>query len=160
MSDTPDDEQPWYEQVVLPYLLRVARNAYAAAVRKALAMADCEDLPRNGAFVIGSLARSSAPLGAIIKDLQVSKQAAGQLIDTLVLRGYLAREVDAQDRRRLTLSLTDRGMAAHMAARGATEAIDARLAARMPAEHIAHGRRMLAELAYIAHEDEAGGVQA
>jgi len=79
----------------------------------------------------------------------VSKQAAGQLVDILVLRGYLERTVDSGDRRRLTLSLTDRGMAAHLATREAVKAVDARLAARVPAEFISHGRAMLAALAWI-----------
>ena len=53
-----------------------------------------------------------------MRELGVSKQAAGQLVDTLVLRGYLERSVDPEDRRRLTLTLTERGMAAHLATRG------------------------------------------
>ena len=39
----------------------------------------------------------------------MSKQAAGQLVDTLVLRGYLDRSPDPEDRRRMTVTLTERG---------------------------------------------------
>ena len=36
-------------------------------------------------------------------------QAAGQLVDTLVMRGYLERQTDPDDRRRLVVRLTERG---------------------------------------------------
>jgi DNA-binding MarR family transcriptional regulator len=46
-------------------------------------------------------------------------------IDTLVLGGYLERAVDPDDRRRITIELTDRGRAAAAAAR---EGVDTELA--------------------------------
>ena len=53
-----------------------------------------DDLPRNGAFVLGGMANHGAALGDLVKQLGVSKQAISQLIDTLVLRGYLERHPD------------------------------------------------------------------
>ena len=47
-----------------------------------------------------------------MRQLGVSKQAASQLIDTLVLRGYLERRVDPEDRRRINIEATERGRAA------------------------------------------------
>ena len=47
----------------------------------------------------------------MIRGLGVTKQAASQLIDTLVLRGYLTRDVNPEDRRRMTVTLTERGRA-------------------------------------------------
>ena len=105
------DDTPWYDTIVMPALLRWARGAYGEAMRKALAKAGCDDIPSNGLFVIGGLALGAGdvPLSALVRDLKVSKQAAGQLVDTLVLRGYLKREVDEADRRRFTVALTERG---------------------------------------------------
>jgi DNA-binding MarR family transcriptional regulator len=45
----------------------------------------------------------------MILGLGVTRQAASQLIDTLVVRGYLVREVNPADRRRLNIELTERG---------------------------------------------------
>src|SRR5579863_3639916 len=100
--------------IPLPALLRHARAAYGLAMRKALEAAGYDDIPKNGLYVIGGLALGAGdvPLAALIRDLRISKQAAGQLVDTLVTRGYLARNVDEQDRRRLVVALTDRGRAA------------------------------------------------
>ena len=150
-------EAPWYEDIPIPVLVRAARSAYAGAVRQALAVGDYEDLPANGPFMVGSIARGGGPLGETFKALGVSKQAGGQLIDTLVLRGYVVREVDPQDRRRLVLTLTDRGMGAHLATRAAIERVDAKLMAALPAQTVSNGRLMLGALAQIAQQIDTEG---
>lgn len=100
----------------IPSLLRAARSTYARSVRQALADDGYADVPRNGAFVLASSAdRSSA--GAMQESLGITKQAASQLIDTLVLRGYLERHSHPIDRRRTELELTDRGHGAAVAVR-------------------------------------------
>src|ERR1700742_3375202 len=111
------EENPWYLEIVLPALLRHARTTYGKAMRRALAEAGYDDVPKNGMYVIGGLALGAGdvPLGQLVKELGVSKQAAGQLVDALVLRGYLDRTVDKEDRRKLTVTLTERGRAAAMA---------------------------------------------
>jgi DNA-binding MarR family transcriptional regulator len=130
----------------LPVLLRVARNTYATAVRAPLAAQGYDDIPRNGVFVIGALSRDRVPLSEIIRWLGVSKQAAGHLVDTLVLRGYLHRASDESDRRRMTLALTPRGRDVAAIAREAVAQVDAGLARRVSAEHIAHTRATLMAL--------------
>jgi DNA-binding MarR family transcriptional regulator len=164
-EEQPRQEQPWYETILIPALLRHARNAYGRAMRAALAEVGCDDMPKNGMWVIGGLALGAAkggtngndrmPLGALVRDLGVSKQAAGQLVDTLVLRGYLERAVDPQDRRRLTLTLTDRGQAAATAQRAARERIDARLEAEVGGKTIAAMRKALGALCAMSRD--AGG---
>jgi DNA-binding MarR family transcriptional regulator len=124
-----------FTEISFPGLLRAARNVYAAAIRAAMAEAGCDDLPRNGAYVIGSIARTGAPLSQIVRELAVSRQAAGQLVDTLVLRGYIERSVDLEDRRRLTVTLTERGRAGAAVVRSAVERIDVQLLERVGPEH-------------------------
>lgn len=138
--------------VPLPALLRHARTAYGLAMRKALDGAGYDDIPKNGLYVIGGLALGAGdvPLAALIRDLRISKQAAGQLVDTLVNRGYLARNVDEQDRRRLVVSLTDRGRAAAATQAAARERVDAQLLAKVGAKCIAHTRLALAALTEMA----------
>ena len=130
----------------IPALLRGARRAYTIATIEALAEAGFDDMPRDGSYVIGGIARTSAPLGDIITSLGASKQAAGQLVDTLVMRGYMERAIDPDDRRRLTVSLTPRGEAAALAIRSAVDQVDAELESRVGPELIAHTRSTLAAL--------------
>jgi DNA-binding MarR family transcriptional regulator len=150
-------EQPWYETIVMPVLLRWARKAYGETMRRALAAVGCDDIPANGMFVIGGLAMGAgdAPLGVLGKQLSVSKQAAGQLVDTLVLRGYLKREVDESDRRKFSVVLTERGWHAANVQREARERIDAALAARVGADSVSEARKVLAAMVEIGREEDA-----
>src|SRR5579862_44459 len=94
----------WAGDVAFPALLRAARRTYGDAIREALDRAGYGDLPRNGPYVLGAIARTGAPLSEVIEELRVSKQAAGQLVDALVERGYLDRAADPDDRRRVRVA--------------------------------------------------------
>lgn len=141
--------------VAFPALLRAARLTYRDAVRASLADAGFEDMPGNGSYVVGAVARVGAPLAQIIGELGVSKQTAGQLVDTLVARGYLDRTVDPDDRRRLTVSLTERGEAAAAAIRAAVEEVDAAVEARVGAESLRQARIALGGLFELGAERRA-----
>ena len=151
MSQQPE----WFDEIALPALLRHARTTYGAAMRRALVDAGYDDIPRNGLYVIGGLATGAgdAPLGELVRDLRVSKQAAGQLVDTLVLRGYVERKADGDDRRKLTVTLTERGQAAATVQAAARAAIDAKLAAKVGKDDVSRTRRTLAVLAGIGRGD-------
>jgi DNA-binding MarR family transcriptional regulator len=142
MAVEPERAQGWS----LVALLRAARAAYGSAIREALAESGCDDIPRNGLYVLGAIADAGAPLGEIIDQLGVSKQAAGQLIDTLVVRGYLDRSIDPADRRRVRVTLTERGEAAAAVIRSVLAWIDDALVARVGADYVAHTRETLASL--------------
>jgi DNA-binding MarR family transcriptional regulator len=146
------------DDVVLPALLRHARSTYGIAMHRALAEAGYDDVPKNGLYVIGGLALGAGdlPLGQLVKELRVSKQAAGQLVDTLVLRGYLHRAEDANDRRKLTVTLTERGQAAAAVQAKAREKIDKELLARVGQENVNRTRKTLVVLIDLGREAQAG----
>lgn len=142
-----DDITPWYEEISIPALLRHARTTYGKAMRKALNEAGYDDIPGNGLYVIGGLAlNEGVPIGQLVRELGVSKQAAGQLVDALVLRGYLARTADEQDRRQLIVTLTERGRAAAEAQTVARRAVDAELLASVGEDDVRRTRHALAIL--------------
>jgi DNA-binding MarR family transcriptional regulator len=146
----------WYEAASIPALLRHARATYGSGMREALEAAGYDDLPATGLFVIGGLAYGAdAPLGDIIRNLRISKQAAGQLIDTLVARGYLTRAIDESDRRKLTVLLTERGRAAADAQAIGRMRIDEELARLVGQEAVSTLRRTLAALAQIGRKENA-----
>ena len=149
MTATRSENEP-----SIPALLRRAQATYAAALRGALDDAGYDDIPQNGLYVIGGLARhrGGKPLSALIEELGMSKQAAGQFVDTLVVRGYLRREPDPDDRRRLSISLTDRGRGAAKVIGAARADIDDALLARVGAKDVEHMRRALAALEEIDRE--------
>ncbi len=137
----------WTGAAPLTALLRAAWLAYANAVRQALAGAGFDDVPRHGGYVLSAVAAAGVPLSAVIAQLGMSKQAAGQLVDTLVLRGYLDRSVDPADRRRLVVAPTGRGEAAAAVIRAAVTSLDDALEAQVGTERVAHARTVLAALA-------------
>jgi DNA-binding MarR family transcriptional regulator len=151
-----NDTKPWFEEIVMPALLRHARYTYGMAMHRALAEAGYDDIPKNGLYVIGGLALGAGglPLGQLVKELRVSKQAAGQLVDTLVLRGYLERTMDAEDRRKLTVTLTERGRAAAATQAAVREKIDTELIARVGRENVTCTRRTLAALIDLGHQND------
>ena len=155
-SHTPEPNSHPHEEIVIPALLRHARYTYGEAMRRALAEAGYDDIPKNGLYVIGGLAmdREDVPLGQLIRQMRLSKQAAGQLVDALVLRGYLERAVDPEDRRKLTVRLTERGRAAAEAQAAARQKIDAELLARVGQETVDHARRALIALIEIREQEE------
>ena len=151
-----NEAKPWFEEIVMPALLRHARARYGVVMRKALDEAGYDDIPKNGLYVIGGLALGAGgvPLGQLTRELGVSKQSAGQLVDALVLRGYLERKEDMEDRRKLTVTLTERGRAAAATQAAAREKIDAELLARVGSEAIACTRKTLAALIGIGRAEE------
>jgi DNA-binding MarR family transcriptional regulator len=153
------DQKPWYEEVVIPALLRHARTTYGSAMRRALAEAEYDDIPKNGMYLIGGMALNAKtiPLGQLVKELGVSKQVASLLVDSLVLRGYLKRAEDSEDRRKSNLILTERGRAAAKVQAAAREKIDAQLLARVGQENVTRTRRTLAALIDLGRETTDDG---
>ena len=122
-----------------------------------LAPEGIDDLPRNGPFVLGGMANWGGSAADLIDALGISKQAASQLIDTLVLRGYLERQADPEDRRRVRIEVTERGRAAAAAVRAGVVAIDAELAELISPAELGGLRAGLTALCDIRErmEDEA-----
>jgi DNA-binding MarR family transcriptional regulator len=155
------DRHRWYEDVPIARLLRDARGAYGDAVRRSLVQVGFDDIPQHGGAVLAGVAwRSRGPdftaQAEAVAFLRLSKQRSSQLVDTLVLRGYLERRIDPEDRRRMRVRLTERGRAAAVAISAAVEAIDAQLEGRLTADEF-HGLQAgLGALAEI--RDESGDV--
>jgi DNA-binding MarR family transcriptional regulator len=149
----------WYEDVPVPSLMRDARDVYREAVGRALADAGCDDVPHNGVFVLAGLDQSVpeakfSPQADVVASLGLSKQAASQLIDTLVLREYLERRVDPSDRRRMGVRLTARGRTAAAAIQTAVDGIEASLAQLITADQLRGFRAGLAAFRAIRERPE------
>jgi DNA-binding MarR family transcriptional regulator len=140
-------------EVPLAALLRAARSSVGRAIRSALEDAGYDDVPANGPYVISATSVAGVPLAVIIERLGLSKQAAGHLVDLLVLRGYLERQVDPEDRRRLVVSPTERGAAAALVIGQVADLLEARVAAELGDADLLATRRTLARLSTMADVD-------
>jgi DNA-binding MarR family transcriptional regulator len=144
------------DEEILVLLVR-ARGGYGNTVAAHLAAAGFDDLPRNGPFVLGGMASHRGSAVEMIRTLGVTRQAASQLIDTLVLRGYLTREVNPQDRRRMNIVLTERGRAAAAEIRAGIDEVETQLARMLEPSELAGLRAGLAALGQIATGQIAAG---
>ena len=137
-------------------LLVRARGGYGNTISAHLAAAGFDDLPRSGPFVLGGMASHRGSAVEMIRSLGVTRQAASQLIDTLVLRGYLSREINPEDRRRMNVVLTERGRAAAAAIRAGIDEVEAELARMLTPADLAGLRAGLAALGQIREKTERG----
>lgn len=137
------------DSVALPALLSAARRPYGEAIRSALESAGMEDVPPRGAFVVGSIARNGTSMQELPAGMGVSKQAVSQIVDTLVARGYVNRDPDPADRRRMRLSLTARGREAAKVSRRAVAGVDRKLTQRVGADTVTAARHALAALSAL-----------
>jgi DNA-binding MarR family transcriptional regulator len=146
------DDKQWCEDLILPVLLAEGRKTYGRAIREAFAAAGFDDIPKLGPRLLGGMQRFGGQPTDIAKDFGVSKQAASKLVDALVVRGYLERTIDPDDRRRMLLSLTERGEAAAKASRSATDRVDRELEHAVGPKAIAQMRETLGTLAMLGQE--------
>lgn len=142
-------EQPWYVDTAMPPLLELARRSYGTALRDALAAAGFDDMPRRGSRLLGGIARNGTGMSEFSRVLGTTKQAASQLVDTLVTRGYIERVSDPVDRRRMIVTLTERGVAAAQVIRASVDGTDAALIERVGSDRVATMREVLGTLAEL-----------
>ncbi|HEY1653062.1 MAG TPA: MarR family transcriptional regulator [Acidimicrobiales bacterium] len=140
-----------------PALLRAARGAYAQAMRAALADVGVEDLPRNGAFILAGIDPSGGRRTDLPPQLGVTKQAVSNVIEALVVKGYVERGADPDDRRRIALELTERGQMAAEAVQRGIGVIDDEVRGRLTPGQVESMRSGLLALAQIKGERKEAG---
>jgi DNA-binding MarR family transcriptional regulator len=140
------DEPHWSQEMPMPVLLAEARLAYVSEIRRAFAEAGFDDMPRAGARVIGRIAIGGSNVNDVAAVYGVSKQAASQLVDALVARGYVERIPDEEDRRRMLVGLTERGFAAAEVLKDAIVRVDAGLFEAFDADEIFGAKRVIGAL--------------
>jgi DNA-binding MarR family transcriptional regulator len=149
MAEDESYSEDWYLELALPVLLGAGRTIYGRAIRDDYAEAGFDDIPKLGPRLLGGIRRNGGTVGSVgnvAEDFGISKQAASKLIDTLVVRGYIERGVDPEDRRRLTLELTDQGREAAEITWRATDRVDGELEDAVGAAAIRQTRETIGAL--------------
>ena len=144
-------------ELATPTLMRAARGVYAQSIRTELQAIGVDDLPRNGATLLAGIAATGGPRPDLPAGLGVTKQAVSQAVEILARRGYLERNTDPGDRRRISLTLTPRGLQVVNAVVRGVESVDARLLERVPPGQVAAMRTALMALAEIKSDAAATG---
>jgi DNA-binding MarR family transcriptional regulator len=86
-----------------------AHRSYAARALQRLHASGYLDLTNSLTLALASIDLDGTHLTALAERLNVTKQAAGQLVDDLQSKGYLQRTPDPDDRRATLIKFTDKG---------------------------------------------------
>jgi DNA-binding MarR family transcriptional regulator len=133
----------------IPELMRVARGSYKRAIDERLVANGFEDLPNPGGFLLGYLA-DDEEVPEKLAGLGIGKREFNQLVDALVLRGYITRNSTAPGDER-SFALTERGRAALEVSFEGAQFVDEELERRLSEAEMAGLRRGLAVLGEIKH---------
>jgi DNA-binding MarR family transcriptional regulator len=153
------EAHPAEKYQAIPELMRLARGAYKRSADVRLVAAGLEDLPTSGGYLLAYLVAGEESIADMIQGLGFTKQAFSQLVDTMVLRGFLTRDVDPDDRRRMTLRMTERGEAAANATYEGCLEVDRELERRLTAEELAGLRKGLSVLSEIKASLKDGAIR-
>ena len=104
--------------VVAMLVLRAAAQI-VDGIQHGLAERGFADVRPAHGFVFVRISAGDATVVEVAHHLGVSKQAASQLVEQLVQRGYVSRQADPSDRRSRLLRLTELGWACTRAAEDA-----------------------------------------
>jgi DNA-binding MarR family transcriptional regulator len=108
----------------LTVLVLAAGNALVDGIHDGVVARGFADLRPAHGFAFTRLAPSGATVSELAVHLGMTRQAAGQLVDELEAKGYVARRPHPDDGRARLVVLTDRGWACTRAAeQAATETI-------------------------------------
>ncbi|MGW2665117.1 MarR family winged helix-turn-helix transcriptional regulator [Nocardia tengchongensis] len=115
----------------LPLLLLAAAAEVTDAVHNGCVAAGFTDIRPTHGFAFVRMAPHGATAGEIAEHLGVTKQAASQLVDELVKKGYAQRNPHPTDARAKLVTLTERGWACTRAADAALARFTEQWAARL-----------------------------
>ncbi len=115
----------------LPLLLLAAAAEVSDAIQAGVEAAGFTDIRPAHGFAFVRMAPDGATVGQIAEHLAVTKQAASQLVEELVNRGYAQRNPHPHDARARLVTLTERGWAVTRAADAAAAAFADRWAAAL-----------------------------
>ncbi|MFJ4651160.1 MarR family winged helix-turn-helix transcriptional regulator [Nocardia sp. NPDC088792] len=130
----------------LPLLLLAAAAEVTDAINRGVVAAGFTDVRPTHGFAFARMAPNGATVGEIAEHLGVTKQAASQLVDELVKKGYAARNPHPTDSRARLITLTERGWACTRAADAAAARFTEHWAAALGPAAVVELRNALARV--------------
>lgn len=134
--------------VSLSELMRLARGSFKRAIDAQYAARGIDDVPAPGGYVLAYLANGEESIPEMIEGLGIRRSQYREFMDRLVLRGFIAREVDP-DAGSVSFALTERGRSAAEAIVEGSRIVNDELERRCSPDEIAGLRKGLLALAEI-----------
>jgi DNA-binding MarR family transcriptional regulator len=128
----------------IPELMRLARGSYKRSIDAQYAARGIDDVPHPGGYLLSYLANGEESIPELIEGLGIRKRQYNEFVDSLVLRGYITRDIDPNSGR-VSFALTERGRAAAEAILEGMRGVDEELERRLsPAEMLGLRRGLIA----------------
>jgi DNA-binding MarR family transcriptional regulator len=128
----------------IPELMRLARGSYKRAIDAQYAARGIDDVPHPGGYLLSYLASGEEAIPEMIEGLGIRKRQYNEFADSLVLRGYITRDIDPNSGT-VSFALTERGRAAAEAILEGMRIVDAELERRLsPADMVGLRRGLIA----------------
>ena len=134
------------ESLNLGLLLFIPYRALENRVFEGLAQAGFEDITVARGRIFQRIRPEGSRLTDLAEQAQVSKQAAGGLVDELERAGYVTRVPDPSDARARLICVAPRGAAAVEAAADTVAEVEAEWARHLGPRRVAQLRRILEDL--------------
>lgn len=131
----------------LGILMALAYQGFVRRLHEDLATRGYDDLARSDGYVFRALADAPLTTSALSARLGVTKQGAGQIVDDMTRRGYLASTPHPEDGRARLIALSERGRGALASARSFHRRYERSLARRHGADAVDGLRALLTEMA-------------
>jgi DNA-binding MarR family transcriptional regulator len=138
----------------LAILLAASYRALNERLLTAMADAGLDDMRPAYGFVIRAVAAERPTVNRLAELLAVTKQSASKLVDDMVRAGFLERDPDPDDRRRVRIVLSERGREVRATARRTSRTLERELARDVGDEGVAALRAGL--LAFVGRH---GGLE-
>jgi DNA-binding MarR family transcriptional regulator len=103
----------------LAFSLLAASRALVDGISAGVRARGFDDLRPAHGFAFARLAAGGATITQLAEHLDVTRQAAAQLVDELITKGYVERRQHPRDARARLIVLTDKGRASTQAAEAA-----------------------------------------
>ncbi|MFE9254204.1 MarR family winged helix-turn-helix transcriptional regulator [Streptomyces sp. NPDC006879] len=135
------------EALAFPTLVLALSGQLVHKIHAQVSQQGFDDLRPAHGFAFARISRGDATTAHLAEHMGVTKQAAAQLVEELVRKGYVVRRPHPQDARARLLGLTESGRAA---TRAADEAARAAVAPWQEALGEARFRELVADLSRLA----------
>jgi DNA-binding MarR family transcriptional regulator len=139
------------DAIALSALVLAAGNALVDGIQAGVTERGFTDIRPAHGFAFARLAPAGATVSELAAHLGVTRQAAAQLVDELVTKGYVERQRHPDDGRAQLITLTERGWACTRAADAAAAETVGIWAAILGEDRLNAIRHGLAEIAPAGH---------
>jgi DNA-binding MarR family transcriptional regulator len=139
------------DALALSALVLAAGNALVDGIHAGVVARGYRDLRPAHGFAFARLAPAGATVSELAEHLGVTRQAAAQLVEEMVAKGYVERRRHPDDGRAQLITLTERGWACTRAAEAAAAETVLAWAAVLGEDRLGTVRRALAEIAPAGH---------